>query len=36
VREALAELSRSRVTQGFSPTQVATFIFSLKQPLFRR
>jgi rsbT co-antagonist protein RsbR len=36
VRDALSDLSRSRVTQGFSPTQVATFIFSLKQPLFRQ
>jgi rsbT co-antagonist protein RsbR len=36
VREVLAELSRSRATQGFTPSQVATFIFSLKQPLFQR
>ena len=36
VREMLGELSRSRATQGFSPTQVATFVFSLKQPLFTR
>jgi rsbT co-antagonist protein RsbR len=34
VRDFLAELSRSRATQGFSPSQVATFIFSLKQPIF--
>ena len=36
VRDMLAELSRSRATQGFSPTQVATFVYSLKQPLFKR
>lgn len=34
MREFLSELSRSRATQGFSPSQVATFVFSLKQPLF--
>src|ERR1700742_1584445 len=33
-RAMLAELSRSRAMQGFSPTETATFIFSLKQPLF--
>ena len=36
VREFLTELSRSRATQGFTPSQVATFIFSLKQALFKR
>jgi rsbT co-antagonist protein RsbR len=36
VREFLSELSRSRAVQGFSPTQVATFVFSLKHPLFAR
>ena len=36
VRDFLTELSRSRATQGFSPTQVATFVFSLKQALFKR
>ncbi len=30
----LAELSRSRALHGFSPSETATFIFSLKQPLF--
>lgn len=30
----LGELSRSRALQGFTPTETATFIFSLKQPLF--
>jgi rsbT co-antagonist protein RsbR len=33
-RAMLAELSRSRAMQGFSPSETATFIFSLKQPLF--
>jgi rsbT co-antagonist protein RsbR len=36
IREFLIELSRSRATQGFSPSQVATFVFSLKQALFKR
>lgn len=36
VREFLADLSRSRAAQGFSASQVATFVFSLKQPLFTR
>src|ERR1700744_94219 len=30
----LSDLSHSRAQQGFSPTETATFIFSLKQPLF--
>jgi rsbT co-antagonist protein RsbR len=30
----LEDLSRSRALQGFSPSETATFIFSLKQPLF--
>jgi rsbT co-antagonist protein RsbR len=30
----LANVSGSRVRQGFSPTETAMFIFSLKQPLF--
>jgi len=34
VRDALAEVSRSRAIQGFSPTETATFVFSLKSPLF--
>jgi rsbT co-antagonist protein RsbR len=33
-RQMLAEVSRSRALQGFSPSETATFIFSLKQPLF--
>jgi rsbT co-antagonist protein RsbR len=36
VRELLAILSRSRATRGFTPTETATFVFSLKQPLFSR
>ncbi len=36
VREMLERLSRSRGLQGFSPAETATFIFSLKQPLFNR
>ncbi len=36
IREFLKELSSSRATQGFTPSQVATFVFSLKEPLFRR
>jgi rsbT co-antagonist protein RsbR len=35
-REMLVELSRRRAQQGYSPTDTATFIFSLKQPLFQR
>jgi rsbT co-antagonist protein RsbR len=31
----LAELSRSRAMQGFSPSETASFIFSLKEPLFK-
>jgi rsbT co-antagonist protein RsbR len=34
VREMLGRLSRSRAVQGFSPSETATFVFSLKQPLF--
>ena len=36
LREQLGEVSRSRAVQGYSPTETATFVFSLKQPLFRR
>jgi rsbT co-antagonist protein RsbR len=36
VREFLEGVSRSRVSQGFSSDQTATFIFSLKRPLFSR
>jgi rsbT co-antagonist protein RsbR len=34
VLEFLGSVSRSRTTQGFKPSQTATFILSLKQPLF--
>jgi rsbT co-antagonist protein RsbR len=34
-REILADLTRSRARLGFTPSETATFIFSLKQPLFR-
>jgi rsbT co-antagonist protein RsbR len=33
-REMLSDLSRTRARLGFSPSETATFIFSLKQPLF--
>ena len=36
VREMLAGLSKLRAQQGFTPTETATFVFSLKQPLFER
>ena len=36
VRQMLDDLSLSRAQQGFSPSETATFIFSLKQPLFDR
>jgi rsbT co-antagonist protein RsbR len=35
-RRMLEDLSRSRARLGFSPSQTATFVFSLKEPLFRR
>ena len=36
VRDLLADLSRDRAVQGFSPSETATFVFSLKRPLFDR
>src|SRR5580765_6797413 len=33
-KEVLSSISRSRAAQGFSPSETATFVFSLKQPLF--
>ena len=36
VREMLAELSQARARAGFTPSETATFVFSLKQPLFNR
>ena len=35
-RALLEDLSRSRAEQGFSPSETATFVFSLKEPLFER
>ena len=32
----LTNLSANRMQQGFTPSQTATFIFSLKQPVFER
>ncbi len=34
MRELLDDFSRSRATQGFSPSETAVFVFSLKEPLF--
>lgn len=34
MREMLGEISRSRALQGFSAKETATFVFSLKRPLF--
>src|SRR3954449_715564 len=34
VRELLTDLSRTRAGRGFSPSETATFVFSLKEPLF--
>ena len=34
VREMLQEVSESRARQGFSPSETASFVLSLKQPLF--
>jgi rsbT co-antagonist protein RsbR len=34
VREVLEDLSRDRAIQGFSPSETAIFVFSLKEPLF--
>jgi rsbT co-antagonist protein RsbR len=36
VREQLQAISVSRARQGFSPSETAQFVFSLKQPLFAR
>jgi rsbT co-antagonist protein RsbR len=36
VRDYLAGVSRSRALQGFSPSETATFVLSLKQPVFTR
>ena len=36
VRDMLGDLSRSRNMQGFSPSETAMFVFSMKRPLFAR
>jgi rsbT co-antagonist protein RsbR len=36
VRDFLTEFSRIRASEGFTPSETAIFIFSLKQPLFAR
>jgi rsbT co-antagonist protein RsbR len=36
VREFLQVVSRSRAHQGFTPSETAMFVFSLKQPLIQR
>ncbi|HEY2387427.1 MAG TPA: STAS domain-containing protein [Candidatus Binatia bacterium] len=36
VKDLLARISHSRARQGFSPSETARFVFSLKQPLFER
>ncbi|HEY6483842.1 MAG TPA: STAS domain-containing protein [Steroidobacteraceae bacterium] len=35
-KDFLAGISRTRAVQGFSPSDTATFVFSLKEPLFAR
>ena len=34
LRETLGDISRSRAIQGFTPTDTANFVFSLKEPIF--
>jgi rsbT co-antagonist protein RsbR len=34
VREMLGDISRSRAVQGFTPSETASFVFSVKRPLF--
>ena len=36
IRAMLDQISRSRALQGYSPSETATFILSLKEPLFNR
>ena len=36
VRDFLGAISRTRALQGFSPAETATFVLSLKQPIFVR
>jgi rsbT co-antagonist protein RsbR len=35
LRSLLSEMSQTRALQGFSPSETATFVFLLKEPLFR-
>ncbi|HYD53757.1 MAG TPA: STAS domain-containing protein [Gemmatimonadaceae bacterium] len=35
-RDFLSTMSRSRAAQGLTPTETATFVFSLKRPIFTR
>ncbi len=35
MRELMAEISRSRAQQGFTPTETATFVLSFKKPVFK-
>jgi rsbT co-antagonist protein RsbR len=32
----LGDIAQTRARRGFSPSETATFVFSLKQPLFER
>lgn len=34
VKDVLAGICRSRAAQGYTPSETATFVFSLKQPIF--
>ena len=36
IRDLLTEISRTRAQQGFTPTETATFVLSVKKPLFER
>ena len=36
VRDVLTEISSARAVQGYSPSDTATFVFSIKKPLFAR
>ena len=36
MRELLAGISRTRVQQGFTPSETATFVFSFKEPVLTR
>jgi rsbT co-antagonist protein RsbR len=36
IRQQLEEFSTERAQQGYTPTETATFVFSLKQPIFSR